>query len=353
MANQSTNSQNQHEESLDKDLLHPIWGANSAVKIYQALEIGKIKFSFFEKEDPTHSIDCYMDVIDFVSDFIDQINSGELMKRCAYARKEQAEKGAKYAADIWESRAGVAQNKEQIRKFSIQPGSKQELAFRAQQNGKNIVIGFSFRELKNLAYKWSFLEKDWNKIMEGKYNLASMTSEYHAKKNKEQYEAQQREEEDLPIAVESHAVASNQAPSKSAATPNFEVSADDDLPVAMTPTKAQIAPESKENETIEESIGEPEKQANSSSEKPQNTQPAQAPMKSMNLKVKTALCDTNTGGKAFQGWSQDNKVYNVIIPKNLIDKGNAAIKKMLDDASKPGTMMTVFGGVKDQYIIVA
>lgn len=353
MANNNSNTQNQHEDNLDKDLLHPIWGATSAVKIYQALEIGKIKFSFFEKEDPTHSIDCYMDVIDFVSDFIDQINSGELMKRCAYARKEQTEKGAKYASDIWESRAGVSQNKEQIRKFSIQPGSKQELAFRAQQNGKNIVIGFSFRELKNLAYKWSFLEKDWNKMMESKYNLEAMTSEYHAKKNKEQYEAQQREDDELPVSFGNNAVARNTAPEEAPSTPSFGVSADDELPVAMSTSKPQNEPKSATKEPPVEKHEDVEKPANTAPTQSQGAQSTQAPMKSMNLKVKTPLCDTNTGSKAFQAWSQDNKVYNVIIPKALIEKGNAAIKKMMDEASKPGTMMTVFGGVKDQYIIVA
>lgn len=293
----SKNNQN-HEEN-EKDLLQAIWGNKTAVKIYQALDIEKIKFSFFEKDDPTHSIDCYMEAIDFASDFVEMIRSNELLKRAAYERKAQAESGAKYANEIWESRAGINDSKE-IRKFSIMPGSSQEFAFKATQNKKVIIVGFSYLELKNLAYKWSFLENDWNELMKNRYSLSNMKSEFHSKINKEQMDA------------ENKAIKENE-------------------------TK-----EAKDNKNAS-NVGNIE-----SKEQPSD----QIPIKSISLKVKTPICDTSKGGKAFQGWSEDNKVYNVIITKSLIETGTELIKRLINDAAKPGAMLNVYGGIKGECIFV-
>lgn len=310
--NQNYNNQSLNHDNPEKDLLQEIWGGKTAVKIYQALEIGKIKFSFFKKEAPsTDSIDVYMDAVDFASDFIDIINSGELLNRLTHEKKRMAETKEEYGKELWTSRAGITgSDKDQIRRFSIQPGTKTELAFRATQGKSYISVGFDFRELKNLAYKWSFLEDDWNKIMASRYNLSSMASEYHTKKNREQYEVQQREESIPP-----------------------ESYIDDEdisyIPIPLSATK------SADNEID----CEPSRNA--------------IPMKSIVLKVKTPLTDASGERKAFQGWSEDNNLYSVVIRKELVESGDASIRRLLKEAETVGNKLTVYGGIKDRVIYVA
>ena len=53
--------------SENKDLLLELYGSNSFVKVYQALEIDKIKFSFAKKGEEKNGIDVYMDCLLYTS----------------------------------------------------------------------------------------------------------------------------------------------------------------------------------------------------------------------------------------------------------------------------------------------
>ena len=165
------NAQNAQKETNnhqieDNDLLLAIYGNDNFLKVYQALEIGKIRFSFVPKEDPKDSIDCFVNADDFASDLIDLINSRDLIRMANNSLAKQKQESKAYADAIWESKAGLASNTENaiIRKFSIQPGKTQEFVFRATQGKKSIMVGFSFRDLKLLSYRWHYLEKDWDTI---------------------------------------------------------------------------------------------------------------------------------------------------------------------------------------------
>lgn len=327
------NKPNQNQESESKNLLLPIYGKDTFVKIYQALDIGKIKFSFVNKEKPKEPIDCYINADDFASDLIDLIDSGELRKRASYAKQEQQKTNAQYAKDIWESRAGVSQaNENVIRKFTIQPGSTQDFVFRATQGKKNIVVGFAYRELKLLSYRWHFLEKDWNAIMEAKYNMKNMTSEYHQRQNAEQY-AKQMEEERMATSNITQQSQQNayETSSQMNDTPNYGVSSSPKNNAKSTHTPS---PNNNTSQSTQASMIS-------------GTEQKAAKVISINLKVKTPLVDMNNGGKAFQGWGADNKEYNVIIRKDVLAKANAELQKLMTGASTLGSKVTVKGAVTD------
>lgn len=327
---QTQNKQNYNNQDADKDLLLAIYGGKSFVKIYQALEIGKIKFSFVNKENPKEHIDCYIDADDFASDLIAIIDSDEIRKRAYNARQEQKETKAKYAKDIWESRVGVSQtNASQLRKFTIQPGSSQDFAFRATQNSMNIVVGFAHRELKLLSYRWHFLEADWNKKMAAKYSLANMTSEYHQKQNKEQYARQVEEENQY---------ASTAQPQEQENTTSNAQNSNYSNQMAETPTYGISSNLKEARNSQNEQKQEPKQSHNNGSS---------VKIQSYQLKVKTPLTDLSGGGKAFQGWGADNNVYDIVIRKDVLDKANAELENMMKQASTLGTKLTVKGAITD------
>jgi len=338
---QSQNRQGYNNQDAEKDLLLPIYGGKSFVKIYQALEIGKIKFSFVNKENPKEEhIDCYIDADDFASDLIAIIDNDEIRKRAYNAKQQQKQQqqnnnqNSKYV-DIWESRAGVSQaNANQIRKFTIQPGTTQDYVFRATQNGKSpIVVGFAHRELKLLSYRWHFLEVDWNKKMAEKYCLANMTSEYHQKQNAEQYARQVAEEENQYTSTTQHQELSQQHSTSISCNSSYSNE------IEETPTYG-ISSNLKDTRNSQNTqMQEPKQNVNNNN--------CSVKIQSYQLKVKTPLTDLSKGGKAFQGWGADNKVYDIIIRKNVLDKANAELENLMKQASRLGTKLTVKGAITD------
>jgi len=329
-----TQNRNQNNQDADKDLLLAIYGGKAFVKIYQALEIGKIKFSFVNKENTKEHIDCYIDADDFASDLIAIIDSDEIRKRAYAAKQEKEQTKSNYAKDIWESRVGVSQSDtSQLRKFTIQPGTSQDYAFRATQNRVSIVVGFAHRELKLLSYRWHFLEADWNKRMAEKYCLKNMTSEYHKKQNEEQY-ARQVAEENACITQEKPAEnnASSNVPSS-----NNTSNANYSNQMSETPTYG-ISSNLKESRN-------PQNEEKQNAQKPEANNGNSLKIQSYTLKVKTPLCDINGGGKAFQGWGSDNNVYDVVIRKDVLEKANA---ELLKQASTLGAKLTVKGAITDK-----
>ena len=328
-------NRNQNTQDTDKDLLLAIYGGKAFVKIYQALEIGKIKFSFVNKENPKEHIDCYIDAEDFASDLIDIIDSDEIRKRAHAAKLEKEKTNSRYAKDIWESRVGVSQSDaNQLRKFTIQPGTSQDYAFRATQNNVNIVVGFAHRELKLLSYRWHFLENDWNKKMMQKYCIANMTSEYHQRQNSEQYARQVEEERQME----------NNVPQQEANTPSQQ-NANFSGQMTETPTYGVSLDLKEEREAKERAKANVNANTNST---PQSDNAVK--IQTYLLKVKTPLCDINGGGKAFQGWGSDNQVYNVIIRKDVLAKIDEALLKQ---AGTLGEKLSIKGAVTGDRIYVA
>ena len=350
MSNAQKNQSNKNQQTYeDNDLLIAIYGKDSFLKVYQALEIGKIKFSFVKKEDPKNSIDCFMNADDFVSDLIDLIDTRTLEKKAAYEKEVARQKNAKYAENIWESKAGISAHDEnaKIRKFSIQPGTAQEIVFRASQGEKSIIVGGAFRDLKLLSYRWHYLENDWNAIMASKYSLEKMKNSYREKENQKQYEAQMKEAEegDLPVPQNEPAKPANK-PAESndyGVTTEELTTVEDDLPVSnVEEPKPEPTPATEEKAAPKAPAGT----SGSAHSTSQN-------LPTISVKVKNALTPMTKGGYAFQAWNEQNKILNVVIRADQVSQLTDEIKKLMEESSKIGNKVTlrVAGENKEKNII--
>lgn len=176
-------NQNNHEENKEKDLLLAVYGKDSFMKIYQALEIDKIKFSFAKKGNETNGIDCYMNADDFASDLIAKIRNERLWVMLQKEKQRYTEAGEQYGKDVWESRIGNSSDN-QLRSFSIQPGKNTPVVFRAKQDKNSITVGCDWRELELLAYRWKFLERDYERVLYERYTIANMKNSYRGNADK-------------------------------------------------------------------------------------------------------------------------------------------------------------------------
>lgn len=181
--------------STGSDMLLEVYGGKAFFKIYQCLTIGKIKFSFAKKDNPKDGIDCYVDAEDFIADFMLLITAprgtladGNLLERLFAERRRMQEQNSEQGNDIWTSRPGKGKE-DTLRVMSIQPGSKTQFVFKAYessaekgQKGKQILVGFDFRELRLLAMRWNFLYDDYKKILQNKYSMNNMVSEFSRRK---------------------------------------------------------------------------------------------------------------------------------------------------------------------------
>lgn len=349
------NAQNAQKETNnhqieDNDLLLAIYGNDNFLKVYQALEIGKIRFSFVPKEDPKNSIDCFVNADDFASDLIDLIDSRDLIRMANNSLAKQKQEEKTYPDVIWESKAGLVSNSENavIRKFSIQPGKTQEFVFRATQGKKAIMVGFSFRDLKLLSYRWHYLEKDWDTIMAAKYNSEAMMNSYRAKKNKEQYDAQVKEAEegDLPINqnINAQPVSKSEESSDYGVTTDELDSMEDELPVPEPtpmekdeePVPEKMTEEVKPNADTKKAPKEAPKTKPKASEAPSANETTQT----MSLKIKNVLVSMKNGGKAFQGFDEKNNLFSVIIRPDRLANLDAEIARVMDESSKLGNKVT-------------
>lgn len=300
-----------------KDLLLDVYGGNSFVKVYQALEIDKIKFSFAKKGEEKDGIDVYMDAEDFASDLIRLIRNDDvpgqgidsLCRRIIRERARAKEAGSKYCNAVWKSRAGKG-NDGSIRSFEILPGSSTELVLTASSNGKKIIVGCDYRELSLLSYKWSYLEKDYNKVLSSKYTIANMKREFTGS-------SQQSNKPNASSKTE------NNSASATMQNKPLGYSSNARKPEAETRPAPQVPVESSKNMN---------------------------PV-SMKVKVTVGLMEMKSGGQAMKAVTQDGKEYSIIFSKDLISKA-AGWNNFEEKCSCKGTIVNLKGFIKDDRVFV-
>ncbi len=180
----------------ERNLLAAYYGSKAFVKIKQCLEIGKIQFSFVDKENTKNHIDCYMEAEEFGAILMAGIRNGSLIK----AIMTEKAKGEQYPKAVWQSPVGgnaTGNNGKPIsRYFEISPASSGEVLFTAHSfpaeknstgafikvKGSKALLSLrvpcTYNDLKILGYKWSFLEADY---MSKKYSVENMKSDYQPK----------------------------------------------------------------------------------------------------------------------------------------------------------------------------
>lgn len=302
-----------------KDLLCAIYGGKSFVKIYQALEIDKIKFSFAEKGKENEGITCWMNAEDFASDLIKKIRTGRLEKQIIEEKKrfeiaKKTDPNEKYPKEVWKSRPGMG--KDGLRSFAIQPGSVADLMFRATQNKKSITVGCDYRELELLEYRWSFLEKDYEKKLFEKYTIATMKSDYRG--NLDLDEDNPNPEQNIPDENTSSSADSNEQPI--ARPPVYTAEANDE-------------PESKET---------PDKNVAT-----ENTQSATLKLK---LKVIVPITDYKNG-KCLKAVTEDGEELPVLFPSDTFKKTNNW-DEFEKKASNTGTVFSCEGAILNGKVYV-
>lgn len=181
--------------SEDRNVLISAYGKKDFLKIKQCLEIGKIQFSFVNMENPANNIDCFIEAEEFAVDLVNIIRNGQLAKMLA----EEKAKGEQYPKAVWFSPIGgnaTGNNGKPIsRQFEISPSTMYDCLFTAKtypatksntgafikvkgsQPLLTIRVPMTMKDLKILAYKWSYLEKDY---MTRKYTVKNMTESYVA-----------------------------------------------------------------------------------------------------------------------------------------------------------------------------
>lgn len=208
------------DKNTGADMLLEVYGGKAFFKVYQCLEIGKVKFSFAKKDSPQNGIDCYVDAEDFVADFMllitaprGTLSDGNLLERLYSERKRMQEQHSEQGNDIWTSRPGKGKDNT-LRVMSIQPGSRTQFVFKAYESspvkgqvGKQILVGFDFRELRLLAMRWEFLYNDYKKVLQNKYSMNNMVSEFTKRRAQQNIAAAQH----TTAAVQQPSVASDNA----------------------------------------------------------------------------------------------------------------------------------------------
>lgn len=295
-------SENKAKEK-NKDLLLDIYGGKSFLKIYQALGIGKIKFSFAEKGKEKEGIDCYMNADDFVSDFITRIKNRDFLKRAEVERQRAKAANDQFCKPIWTSRAGLVSGSSTIlRAFSLQPGSATEFVFRATEAKKSIIVGFDYRELLLLEYRWRFLENDWDNIMAKKYCLANMRDE-----NRESYYSSQVKEQ------EEQAQAADPAPSTN----------------TQTEPPKNTAPASQPGNQTAEPKEKPRYMATGSGKKEDNpgnkdssgkTKDSVPPTLNFRMKITTAVARASSGNAYLKAVTEDGTEYVLLFQKPMMER---------------------------------
>ena len=311
------NSNSNKAKEKSKDLLLEIYGGKSFCKIYQALGIGKIKFSFAEKGKETEGIDCYVNVDDFVSNFISKIRNRDFLRLADAERKRAKDANEQYCKPIWQSRIGLSSDSN-LRHFSLQPGSSTEFVFRAVENKSSIIVGFDYRELELLEYRWKFLEKDWNDIMAKKYSFANMKDE-----NKEKFYSKQVMEMEEAESEES-------APAKQDNPPVNEEKASPTERPMFKATGTDTSEKQEENGKQQEAI---------------------PPSVKLRLKVTKEVARASSGNACLKAITEDGTEYILIFSKTLMNNvpNWAEYEKKL---GKAGTIISITGKIYGERISV-
>lgn len=120
---------------MEKDYLYAFFAEKTFVKIKPAFDIGKVLFSFVDRQNNFH-IDCYVELLDF-EELLSSIKSRYLQRQLDAERS----KGEKYPQSVWDSPLGGTTNngKTFSRKFGIAPGTKMYAFFKAETGPANEV----------------------------------------------------------------------------------------------------------------------------------------------------------------------------------------------------------------------
>lgn len=191
------------EQVKDANVLHRIDGRGVILKVKQALDIGKMCFSFVAYGGADHkatsSIDCYMTAEDFGL-LMKQVSEKTLQTRIAAEKQKATAEGRQYPNAIYNSPMGgrMTNNGAVSRHFSIAPGSRAEVMFTglmyaADKSGTGafipksgskpiarIMVPATYHDLALMAYKWHFLEQDY---MSKRYCMEFMKSDYQSEQN--------------------------------------------------------------------------------------------------------------------------------------------------------------------------
>lgn len=332
------------EES--KDCLLGIYGGKSFVKIYQAFGIGKVKFSFANKEAAAEGIDVFVDLDIMNCDLIDQIKSGELRKLAAHERKRAQEANEQFCKPVWESPAGICTDGNTVRKFEIQPGFKTEYVFRATEGKKNIMVGCDNRFLKVLAERWKFLQPDYEAYMRNIFNIANMKNEYYS--NKESAPSSMVVDDDeLPVKVppqEKKQTAQNTQQTNQAATSTQkENTGFVGIPSASQTEKGNS---SSEVQTTNASTDSSKEQNNTAEQG--NT--VDQEVKIWKMKISAGITDMSSGCKALKAVTEDNKEFPLVLNKKILS--TPAFKDFEARAKRVGTMIKIKGYLATDRIMV-
>lgn len=314
------NANNSNKTEKDPSLLLACYGAKSFVKVYQALEIDKIKFSFVLKGNEGNPIDIYMNAEDFEADLMAEIRGKQLERKRLTELERARSANEKYCKDIWESRVGKS-TKNTIRKFTIQPGMNTEYVFRASEsaengksNAKNITVGISGKDLALLVFRWGFLFEDYKNVLRKRYSMAEMRSNYHPKEDPS----------DIPDDY-----VEEQPPMDPAEIPEHN---------AMNTQKTRRKPFSAGSDDMPTCTNDSEKAISQSNN-----------VCSYRMKVKTPIVLLSSGNYAFEGYTQDNRKYAVVI--NPISFSPDSLNAFCNICAKVGTMINFRGICKENRIL--
>lgn len=210
MADQNT----QRRENRDPDVIHRMDGKGVILKVRQALDIDKVRFSFVSygsDNKATSSVDCYLSAEDF--GLLMERARNESLQKQIYKEKQRAQaEGEQYPKAIYTSPIGGGTTKHSgvvSRHFTIAPGSRAEvmftgLAFAAERSSTGayiakkgekpvarISVPATYHDLALMAYKWQWLEKDY---MPKRFNMVAMKSDYNREEHETDAPVQQQEE---------------------------------------------------------------------------------------------------------------------------------------------------------------
>lgn len=311
----SNNANTNKTNNESPDMLIDVFGAKTFFKVYQCLGIGKMKFSFVDKENPKDkSIDIYLDADIFSCDLIEQIKNGELRQKGNVERQRAKNANEKYCKAIWNSPAGISAE-QKVRQFEIQPGNSTEFVFRATEEKKQITVGCDYRSLRLMAERWSYLKPDYDDLMRRKYSLVNMQNEYR-KVNGQQAPAQQEQ----PKATQTVANA-----------------------VTSTPPASAVAPTTPQAKPIGFGMGSTQAPVQKQEEQPkeQQTPAPQGNKQEFKMKITTPIADMANGKKALKAITADNVEYPCIFPAELC-KHNA-FSEFEKRCSRAGNVIKVRG----------
>lgn len=279
------------------DMLIDVYGGKNFFKVYQALEIGKMKFSFVNKEDPKGKhIDIYVDADVFSCDLIEQIKNGELRQKGNAERKRAKEEKAQYCKSIWD----YATKNGQL-SMQIQPGNNTEFVFYVKETieqgdekkNTSITVGCDYRSLRLMAERWSFLKADYDDMMRRKYSLVNMQNGYR-KGNKA-----------TASAPSSTPVQKKEQPESSPAVTQQIANSVTDKPAPAVASQAK---------PIGLGVG-------ATSQAPATTVPQEEKPQNQEFRMKTTtpIADIKNGnGKmALKAITNDNRTFSVIFPAEL------------------------------------